>query len=247
VRFAQEFFGNDPLVPLTLDSPCATAARLFTQGVGRIPILGKNDSLVATCTPVDVLAYVDHIYQRELASVVQNEELVAESKILVRDLPQTSPIFCIPATVTARQALQTLIIEKVPVIGLLSADETLVAAFGPGSFKRAEFELLQELNKPVLKFLEEHARDNPDRNPRTVEPNETLAGVLRHLVSPGVYHVWVVDADRKPTSLITQQDVLASICLEQRTLTVPTATPTIPPPPVPTKTHKHVSAPSARR
>jgi len=149
----------------------------------------------------------------------------------------SSRLMSLPASVTARKALETIVLHNLDGVPIVDADGggAVIANFSAtdvrllaGVYNQADADAV--LSKPVLEFLRERAegktasiaggaslggsglsREPLSLMPVVIQQSDTVAMAIQLLAETGVHHLYVVDADRRPIDVLAVTDVIRTI------------------------------------
>ena len=119
-------------------------------------------------------------------------------------------VVCVTPTTPAHAAFTTMFSYNVSGVGVVDANERLVANLSASDLRRLQPDNFRVLSLPLDAFLDE--MQAPGRHPVTVAPSATLLEVVRLLGGGGgtgrLHRVYICDAGGRPVGVITATDVL---------------------------------------
>jgi CBS domain-containing protein len=134
--------------------------------------------------------------------------------------PARPAVITVGATETAVAALTTLVSHKVWGAPVVDASGAIVANFSVSDVRHLASVTNQAdadaaLALPVLEFLRTSGGGgrgpSPSLTPVVVSPSDSVSMVVELLAASKLHHVYVVDADRRPTGVVSLTDVMRAL------------------------------------
>jgi len=178
---------------------------LSTKELHRVPVQNEEGQVVAVISQSNVVAYLYRIVEKDPQAMQQT---VAELRL------GHSPVYTALASAPAYLAFELM--DKKQVFGLAVVDDRGLLV---GNISASDIKLFLQhpnfsiLTHTLLEFLSAiRAKELRTRVPAaTVSTDATLANVVGKLAATQMHRLFVCDADRRPTTVITLTNVLCAL------------------------------------
>mmetsp|Transcript_19020 Transcript_19020/g.53354 ORF Transcript_19020/g.53354 Transcript_19020/m.53354 type:complete len:311 (-) Transcript_19020:294-1226(-) len=195
--------GRDPYVPLCQGDPATEAVTMFSCGLHRVAVIDRNSGeLLHTLAQSDLARVLAEELKRSACKHIGAKSLKELG------LSQTSPLV-IDEHCNVLGALQKIDETRVSALGVVEANGKLIGNFSASDLVGLYRKSLPDLTKPVDKYLAHYS-------PRSLTPivltdDATLLDVVNTLVESKIHRVWLVDADGKPTGVVSLTDIASFV------------------------------------
>ncbi|CEO97193.1 CBS domain-containing protein [Plasmodiophora brassicae] len=163
-----------------------------------------SDAANSIVSQSDIARFVhDHLRTDALRSFAQ---LRIAGTRLGKHMPKS-----VTSTETLHGALSTMIQEMVTCLAILDpASGALVGNLSESDIRGLGADtFMAQLSEPVGQFLSEFSMRS--LTPVFVTPHDTIMTLFETVVGNRLHHVWVQDADGKPTGVITLTDIMNAL------------------------------------
>merc|ERR1712000_634007 len=187
---------RDPFVPVFLSNKASMAVDLFATGIHRVPLRDADDNLVGSLSQTDVVNYLEkHIVEGDMKHLANKT---------ITELSLTANIGD-----SVLSAVNMLKDKGVSGIGIVDNDNKLVGNFSASDCVDLYQDQLPSLLSNMTEFLEKYSPKS--MKPVVVKPDATFVEVIREMSTSHVHHVFVVDANNTPVSVVSITDVMKCI------------------------------------
>jgi CBS domain-containing protein len=189
----------------TQDTLLKVLQLLSTKELHRVPVQNEEGNLVAVISQSNIIEFLGRIFQRDPQSMQQS----------IMDLKLgRSPVYTALASAPAYLAFELM--DKKQIFGVAVVDDQGVLV---GNISASDIKLFLQspnfsiLYHPLLEFLTAIRRKElRTRVPVAVVPADaTLANVVSKLAATKMHRLFVCDAGKHPTLVITLTNVLAAL------------------------------------
>ncbi|KAH6565710.1 hypothetical protein BASA60_009829 [Batrachochytrium salamandrivorans] len=118
-------------------------------------------------------------------------------------------VVCTTTQQTAQQAFAHLVKHGVRAAPIVDAHGAVIAVISVKDLRRLTGDTLASLSKPVVEFLKDHASNGLD--PLLVNKPTTLLESINLLLKNHMHHLWLVDAENRPTGVVSHSDIIAAL------------------------------------
>jgi len=206
------YSGQNPYIPVFETAELSQAAQFLRKPhVHRAAILNSSNEVSGILSQSDIIKYVaKHLEDTPDLKILGAQTL--KSLKGQRDDSKDSAdmsLSHIASTTTVVQALTTMKSKGLSVVAVTDDHGKLVGEFSSSDLRGLSQDNFSRLLATVADFLKSHSKEGT--HPNTVKIDATLKDLLSLISERHCHHVWVVDGDGKPTSLISLTDVMMFI------------------------------------
>jgi len=194
VRDLTDLSDNDVYAAVIAEEQAQRLVRLFGLGVHRVALLDFQGSLTNIISQSDVVKYLNANLQllgENADKTIKELNMISTEKLVVAESEQSA--------ISAFKLLAANLVSAVPIV-----DKQGVIT---GTLSVSDLKFLQEDLSPLLLSASQY-KSSQETHPNIVcTPDSTLGSVIAMLANTNVHRVWVVDAQNKPTSVISITNV----------------------------------------
>ena len=194
--------GRDPFVPAFEDSTAGMFIELFAQNIHRVPLADKEGNLVGTVSQTDFIKYLNtHVVEGDMKTFAH--KTVAELGL------SPKPTISVNLHDAVLVAISLINEKGISGVAVIEDHGKLIGNFSASDCVGMYREQLPSFLKPVGEFLEKHSPNS--LKAVFCKPDSTILQVLNQMVESKVHHLYVVDGDCKPISIVSATDVMKCI------------------------------------
>eukprot|EP01119_Soliformovum_irregulare_P015008 TRINITY_DN4178_c0_g4_i2.p1 TRINITY_DN4178_c0_g4~~TRINITY_DN4178_c0_g4_i2.p1 ORF type:complete len:316 (+),score=65.04 TRINITY_DN4178_c0_g4_i2:75-1022(+) len=195
---------RDPWCDVWEGKPLLSLLDMFSQEVNlhRVGVSNDQGKITAVMTQSRVI--------RHLAEDIKRFPEVGAT--LVSKFVKKCEVLTMTPQETALVGMQRMLERNVSSIAVVDPEGKLHAVLTPSDMKRSmEVNLFSDLYLPVALYLDKGNENFKDQShtPITCTVGDTLAQVLTKLVTHDVHRLFVVDAENKPTGVLSLGDLIS--------------------------------------
>lgn len=168
--------------------------RLFGLGVHRVALLDLHGSLKNIISQSDVVKYINtniHLLGESAKKTIKELNMITTDELIVARSDQS--------TISAFQLLAANLVSAVPIV-----DKSGIIT---GTLSVSDLKLLQDDLSPLLLSTSQYKSIQEPHPDIVCTPDTTLGEAIAMLANSNVHRVWVVDAQKKPVSVISITNV----------------------------------------
>jgi len=206
------FSGQNPYIPVFEHQKLAEGAQFLRKPhVHRAAIVNGSFEVTGILSQSDIIRHVaKHLDDTDTLKDLGRQSLksLKEKRDTSSDSKEESNVNLvhIASSATVVSALTTMKSKGLSVVAVLDSDHKLVGEFSCSDLRGITSDNFSRLLLTVEEFLKHYSKDG--LNPNTIKIDATLKDLLSLISDKHCHHVWVVDGDGKPTSLISLTDVM---------------------------------------
>ncbi len=167
------------------------------EGEYRFHVLneGENAGIKGIVSQFDLVRFV---YEHRWQLIPAYGDALLRIPHIGTDKPPT-----VPESISAREAMRTLFIEKKRnAVAVVDGKGAMQAYFDARCIRELSFQHRPDFDKPLKTF------EIVGRDPGWVVPEHTLEEVLKRIVDNRLHRVWVINDVEQPVKIITLSDIL---------------------------------------
>lgn len=193
---------RDPFVPIYQDNNASMAVDIFAKGIHRVPLCDNNGDLIGTVSQTDFIKYLkDKICEGDMKTL--GNKTISELGLTPK------PITSVNLHDSVLAAINLINEKGYSGIGVINDKGVLSGNFSASDCVGIYREELPSFLLSVAEFLEKHSPNS--MKPICCKSDITFQGVLKEMVKSNVHHIYVIDGDHKPISIVSATDIMKCI------------------------------------
>jgi len=191
----------DPFVPVFVGNNMSMVVELMASGIHRVPICDEEGALQGAISQTDLIKYLNE-------NVKQIDKQFAQKAVEQLGL-HSKPVASVNLHDSVLCAVSLIKSARVSGVAVVSSDGRLVGNFGAVDCVGFYRDNIPALLDPVADFLENNSPKS--MKPIVCKSDLTITEVISEMIQSHVHHIYVVDDDFKPASIISATDVLRAL------------------------------------